>query len=99
MRNGIRIRKENETDVKPEITVIMEIVNIEARTFEAMLSAFRTFADRLDTLCRLYGDMEEKKWLDNQEVCLLLKVSPRSEERRVGKECASMCRSRWSPYH
>lgn len=78
MRNGIRIRKENETDVKPEITVIMEIVNIEARTFEAMLSAFRTFADRLDTLCRLYGDMEEKKWLDNQEVCLLLKVSPRT---------------------
>ena len=25
--------------------------------------------------------------------------SIRSEERRVGKECASMCRSRWSPYH
>ena len=25
--------------------------------------------------------------------------SARSEERRVGKECASMCRSRWSPYH
>lgn len=78
MRHGIRIRRENETDVKPEITVIMEIVNIEARTFEAMLSAFRTFADRLDILCRLYGDMEEKKWLDNQEVCLLLKVSPRT---------------------
>ena len=27
------------------------------------------------------------------------KSSSRSEERRVGKECASMCRSRWSPYH
>ena len=27
------------------------------------------------------------------------RVWPRSEERRVGKECASMCRSRWSPYH
>ena len=26
-------------------------------------------------------------------------VKTRSEERRVGKECASMCRSRWSPYH
>ena len=26
-------------------------------------------------------------------------VNIRSEERRVGKECASMCRSRWSPYH
>src|SRR3546814_17469846 len=28
----------------------------------------------------------------------LLKIL-RSEERRVGKECVSTCRSRWSPYH
>src|SRR3546814_13718504 len=26
-------------------------------------------------------------------------ASSRSEERRVGKECVSPCRSRWSPYH
>src|SRR3546814_2123945 len=26
-------------------------------------------------------------------------VAARSEERRVGKECVSTCRSRWSPYH
>src|SRR3546814_13784215 len=26
-------------------------------------------------------------------------VRPSSEERRVGKECVSTCRSRWSPYH
>ena len=26
-------------------------------------------------------------------------VASRSEERRVGKECVSTCRSRWSPYH
>src|SRR3546814_2845148 len=26
-------------------------------------------------------------------------LSARSEERRVGKECVSTCRSRWSPYH
>ena len=25
--------------------------------------------------------------------------NPRSEERRVGKECLRLCRSRWSPYH
>src|SRR6059058_6494297 len=25
--------------------------------------------------------------------------TPRSEERRVGKECVTTCRSRWSPYH
>src|SRR3546814_4712378 len=27
------------------------------------------------------------------------RASRRSEERRVGKECVSTCRSRWSPYH
>src|SRR3546814_7359176 len=26
-------------------------------------------------------------------------VVERSEERRVGKECVSTCRSRWAPYH
>src|SRR3546814_5699362 len=26
-------------------------------------------------------------------------LAARSEERRVGKECVSTCRSRWSPYH
>src|SRR3546814_15344965 len=26
-------------------------------------------------------------------------LGTRSEERRVGKECVSPCRSRWSPYH
>src|SRR3546814_10270375 len=34
------------------------------------------------------------------ENCLFLHgLSDRSEERRVGKECVSTCRSRWSPYH
>ena len=27
------------------------------------------------------------------------KTIARSEERRVGKECLRLCRSRWSPYH
>src|SRR3546814_9707660 len=33
--------------------------------------------------------------------CLRLSLQKlgRSEERRVGKECVSTCRSRWSPYH
>src|SRR3546814_3139994 len=29
----------------------------------------------------------------------ILEPKDRSEERRVGKECVSTCRSRWSPYH
>src|SRR3546814_7043543 len=30
---------------------------------------------------------------------MILGAKARSEERRVGKECVSTCRSRWSPYH
>jgi uncharacterized protein YndB with AHSA1/START domain len=30
---------------------------------------------------------------------LTYELSERSEERRVGKECRRLCRSRWSPYH
>src|SRR3546814_8659299 len=31
--------------------------------------------------------------------CQISSKSFRSEERRVGKECVSTCRSRWTPYH
>src|SRR3546814_15775495 len=32
-------------------------------------------------------------------VTVTVEVNARSEERRVGKECVSTCRSRWSRYH
>src|SRR3546814_16208498 len=34
-----------------------------------------------------------------RQIYIPLKVGGRSEERRVGKECVSTCRYRWSPYH
>src|SRR3546814_16067201 len=33
------------------------------------------------------------------ELVAAIMLLGRSEERRVGKECVSTCRSRWSPYH
>src|SRR3546814_12884323 len=33
------------------------------------------------------------------ELVIHILLPLRSEERRVGKECVSTCRSRWSPYH
>ena len=33
------------------------------------------------------------------EQTLARREAARSEERRVGKECYALCRSRWSPYH
>src|SRR3546814_14436671 len=40
-----------------------------------------------------------KRFGDPANPLLVSVRSGRSEERRVGKECVSQCRSRWSPYH
>src|SRR3546814_12412111 len=47
----------------------------------------------------VYEGQSDTATFDN---CLELLVNSgysRSEERRVGKECVSTCRSRWAPYH
>src|SRR3546814_18085058 len=41
------------------------------------------------------GSFRKKKWLELSDRYAKM----RSEARRVGKECVSTCRSRWSPYH
>ena len=56
----------------------MNIVNIDAETFEAMLSKLEDFASRMEYLCRLHGDRDMKEWLDNQDVCQLLNISKRT---------------------
>src|SRR3546814_13762518 len=38
-------------------------------------------------------------WVDQSQTDFLKGRSLRSEERRVGKECVSTCKSRWSPSH
>src|SRR3546814_18633899 len=37
-------------------------------------------------------------WFGLSQLLFLYVIVQRSEERRVGKECVSTCRSRWSPY-
>src|SRR3546814_13641311 len=46
-----------------------------------------------------YGDQDECVGELIGSECAGMKAMFRSEERRVGKECVSTCRSRWSPYH
>src|SRR3546814_13596687 len=41
----------------------------------------------------------EGKESRRQRARIVRTFEKRSEERRVGKECVSTCRSRWSPYH
>jgi DNA-directed RNA polymerase subunit F len=56
----------------------MEIISIEAQTFEAMLSKFDNFAKRMELLCHQHSDKESIEWMDNQDVCKLLNISPRT---------------------
>src|SRR3546814_8258092 len=65
----------------------------------------------IDHLLRLQNRLESMRGSDvnfsntiyqaatAQAHALLKFAQQRSEERRVGKECVSTCRSRWSPYH
>ena len=57
----------------------------------------RKLAPELDPL--RIGTGWKKEDLGKVQVMVESTYGDRSEERRVGKECASMCRSRWSPYH
>jgi len=55
----------------------MEIVNIEARTFEAMMTRFDALERKMNSL-HSEQDKGLKKWLDNQDVCLILNISKRT---------------------
>src|SRR3546814_1169884 len=47
----------------------------------------------------LTAEKETARWFEVLLAETADKQGKRSEERRVGKECVSTCRSRWSPYH
>src|SRR3546814_12963134 len=58
--------------------------------------ARQTVAPTATGMRRLRRRQEEEA---GRERFIVISFSGRSEERRVGKECVSTCRSRWSPYH
>src|SRR3546814_10351043 len=49
--------------------------------------------------CLLAGMLLLGHIVGSYDLDAILAAGERSEERRVGKECVSTCRSRWSPYH
>ena len=63
------------------------------------LTMSRAFAqsdqlERNKAVVRRFKDLQGSK-----DEALIEREVLRSEERRVGKECEDLCRSRWSPYH
>ena len=56
----------------------MEVVVIDKATFERMLSEFENFAGKVERLYREHEDLGEREWLDSDDVCRLLGISPRT---------------------
>src|SRR3546814_2353946 len=65
---------------------------IEAVLWSSDLMGFTSHSEALDP-------PELIPFLNAYSGALVAAINGRSEERRVGKECVSTCRSRWSPYH
>lgn len=65
----------------------MEVINIEKRTFDEMMQKFEAFKNKTIALCEKRQNKAMNDWLDNQDVCLLLNISPRTLQsyRDTGK--------------
>ena len=69
-------------------------MRIDISLLPALAAAFMLVFARIGAMVMLLPGLGEA----NIPVRIKLAIA-RSEERRVGKECRSVCRSRWSPYH
>src|SRR3546814_1172736 len=65
-------------------------MTMEAMVRQADVAMYHCKDEGRNRFCWFEAGMEMAVQVSNQI---------RSEERRVGKECVSTCRSRWSPYH
>ena len=56
----------------------MEIISIEKKTFEELVLRLGQFVKRMDSINRQRGGRRMSDWMDNQDVCQVLKISPRT---------------------
>lgn len=56
----------------------MEIVSVEARTFEKMIAKMESFAQKVDDLFEENSETRMGNWLTSQDVCRLLNIGKRT---------------------
>ena len=70
-----------------------------ARELRSLVPGGASVGDEVREILERVRREGEEAVLDYTRGLDLAGGEPRSEERRVGKECSLPCRSRWSPYH
>ena len=56
----------------------MEVVSIERNTYEELLTSFNSFVAQMKAIASRGNDKGLDDWLDNQDVCQMLNISPRT---------------------
>ena len=56
----------------------MEIISIERSTYEELLTSFNSFVIKMKEMANRGKDRRLIDWLDNQDVCQILNISPRT---------------------
>ena len=56
----------------------MEVISIERSTYEELLTSFNSFVTKMKEMANRGKDKGLGDWLDNQDVCQMLNISPRT---------------------
>ena len=56
----------------------MEVISIERSTYEELLTSFNSFVAQMRAMADRSTDKKLGNWLDNQDVCQMLNISPRT---------------------
>ena len=56
----------------------MEVISIERSTYEELLTSFNSFVSQMKTMADRGTGKRLGEWLDNQDVCQILNISPRT---------------------
>ena len=67
--------KKNKTNTKNKD---MEVISIERGTYEELLTSFNSFVAQMKEMAHRGKDKRLGEWLDNQDVCQILNVCPRT---------------------
>ena len=76
--SGFRRSQRNFASIITATLRIMEVVIIERKAFDALMTDVSSLTEKVNRLCGREKDRRMAKWMDNEEVCRLLRLTPRT---------------------